>query len=139
MFLIFKILPDWFWWLLLTSGLIGILLSQLPQAKSYEIIIKSLSGTLVATTIFILGMLYSDNAWKAAAAELEAKVVALSKQAEATNETIKEKTLTKLQVVRVRGNDVIQYIDREVTKSDASCVIPNEFVQAHNRAAEVPK
>lgn len=139
MFLIFKILPDWFWWLLLASGLIGILLSQLPQAKSYEIIIKSLSGTLVASTIFILGMLYSDNAWKAAAAELEAKVVALSKQAEATNETIKEKTLTKVQVVRVRGNDVIQYIDREVTKSDASCVIPNEFVQAHNRAAEVPK
>lgn len=139
MFLIFKILPDWFWWLLLASGLIGILLSQLPQAKSYEIIIKSLSGTLVASTIFILGMLYSDNAWKAAAAELEAKVVALSKQAEATNETIKEKTLTKVQVVRVRGNDVIQYIDREVTKSDASCVIPNEFVQAHNRAAEAPK
>lgn len=139
MFLIFKILPDWFWWLLLVSGLIGILLSQLPQAKTYELIIKSLSGILVVTTIFILGMLYSDNAWKAAAAELEAKVVALSKQAETTNETIKEKTLTKIQIVRLQSNDVVQYIDREVTKSDASCVIPNEFVQAHNRAAEAPR
>ncbi len=139
MFLIFKILPDWIWWLLLASGLIGFLLSYLPQLKTYELVIKSFGFMTIAATIFILGMLHADSAWKSAASELEAKVVELSKQSAAVNEVIKEKTVTKIQVVRVRGQDVVNYIDREVVKSDGSCTIPPTFVTAHNRAAEAPK
>lgn len=139
MFFIFKIIPDWFWWLLLLSGLSAFFLSYLPQLKTYELVLKSLSGILVAVTIFVLGMLYCDNTWKAAAAELEAKVAELSKQAETVNTEIKEKTVTKLQVVRVRGDDIVKYIDREVVKYDNTCVIPQTFVDAHNRAAEAPK
>ena len=139
MFFIFKIIPDWFWWLLLISGIIGFLLSYLPQLKPYDLVLKSLSGITIAATIFVLGMLYCDNTWKAAAAELEAKVAELSRQAETVNTEIKEKTVTKLQVVRVRGDDIVKYIDREVVKYDNTCVIPQTFVDAHNKSAEAPK
>ncbi len=139
MFLIFKILPDWLWWILLASGLIGILLSYLPQVKTYELLLKSFGTIVVAATIFILGMLYCDNAWKSAATELQAKVTLLAEQSKNANDVIKEKTVTKLQIVKVRGQDIVQYVDREVTKGDTACQISPSFVQAHNQAAEVPK
>jgi uncharacterized membrane protein len=139
MFLIFKIIPDWFWWLLLIAGLSGYFLSHLKLLKPYEFIIKIVSPILVAATIFIMGMLYCDNTWKAAAQELEAKVAQAEVASAATNEVIKEKVVYKTQVITKRGADNIQYIDREVVKYDNTCAIPKEFVDAHNRAAEQPK
>ena len=139
MFFIFKIIPDWFWLLLLGSAIIAVFFGSLPQLKTYALVIKSLAYTTIATTIFILGMLYCDNAWKSAAQELQAKVTTLEQQSQVVNTEIKERVVTKVQVVKTRGQDIVQYIDREVTKSDGTCVIPTEFVQAHNRAAEAPK
>jgi hypothetical protein len=139
MFFIFKILPDWFWWLLLLGGLFAFFVSYLPQAKTLELPIKIVALTTIVITIFIFGMLYADNTWKAAAVDLQAKVLELSKQSDAANTAIKEKTITQLQIVKLRGEEVVRYIDREVTKSDVTCLIPPSFVQAHNQAAEAPK
>jgi uncharacterized membrane protein len=139
MFLIFKILPDWIWWLLLASGLIGFFASYLPLAKKYAVVFKSFGLITTASTIFILGALYADNTWKQAAKELEAKVQVAEAQSQAANETIKEKIIYRTQIVKQRGTDTVQYIDREVTKYDTTCVIPLEFITAHNRAAEPPK
>jgi uncharacterized membrane protein len=139
MFLIFKIFPTWFWWLLLASGLSAFLVSYLPQAKAYALVLKVLGLVVVSVSIFIFGLLCADNTWKAAAAELEAKVAVLAEQANTVNEVVKEKTITKVQLVKVRGQDVVQYVDREVVKYDNTCVIPAEFVTAHNRAVEAPK
>lgn len=139
MFFIFKIFPDWFWWLLLVSGLASFFASYLPQVKTYHLIFKISGLITIAAAIFILGMLHSDNVWKSAAAGLEAKVTALSKQSEIVNTQVKEKTITKLQIVKLQGQETIKYIDREVAKFDNNCTVPQEFVVAHNRAAEAPK
>lgn len=139
MFFIFKIFPDWIWWLLLVAGLSGYFLSRLPLLKPYEFILKIAGCTITAAAIFILGMLYCDNAWKAAARELEAKVQIAEAESAAASETIKEKVIVKTQVVKQRGEDIIRYVDREVTKTDSGCTISPEFVSAHNRAAEPPK
>lgn len=84
-------------------------------------------------------MLYVNNWWKAKAAKLEQQVVELEQRSSETNTVIKNKLITKTEIVRVRGNDVIQYVDREVAKINATCEVPQEFIQAHNRAAEAPK
>ena len=46
-----------------------------------------------------------------------------------------EKVVTKTQVVKQRGEDIIKYVDKEIVKYDNTCVIPKEFIEAHNRAA----
>jgi hypothetical protein len=43
------------------------------------------------------------------------------------------------QVVKERGKDIVQFVDREVVKYDNKCEIPQPFVDAHNRAAEKVK
>jgi uncharacterized membrane protein len=139
MFLIFKIIPDWFWWLLLIAGLSGYFLSYLPLLKPHALILKIVGSITTAASIFIFGMLYCNNAWKQAAAELQTKVEIAEAQSQAVNTEIKEKVIVKTQLVKTRGADIIQYVDREVVKHDNSCVIPPEFISAHNRAAELPK
>jgi hypothetical protein len=53
--------------------------------------------------------------------------------------------VTKTQVIRTRGETITKYIDREIVKYDEKfakggmCEIPQEFIQAHNSAAEAPK
>ena len=53
--------------------------------------------------------------------------------------------ITKTQIVRTRGEDIIRYVDREVIKYDEKfakggiCEIPQEFINAHNDAAEAVK
>jgi uncharacterized membrane protein len=139
MFWIFKIFPDWIWWLLLIIGLSGYFLTQLFPLKSYTLLLKILAAGVASAAIFILGMLHANNTWQAAAQELQTKVAALEAQSQQVNEVVKERLVTRTQVVRVRGDEVVKYIDREVAKTNAGCVISPEFVSAHNLAAEPPK
>lgn len=139
MFWIFKIFPDLLWPLTVLLGIICFGLSYLPQAKAFHIPIKILAATLIAAGIFLTGMLYSNKVWQARAQELELQVAQAEQKSQQTNEIIRERLITKLQVVKLRGEETTRYIDREVTKYNSGCVIPPEFVTAHNRAAEPPK
>jgi len=139
MFWIFKIFPEWLWPALVLLGIIAFATAYLPQAKILSKPIKIIALVVVALGIFVNGMKYADSTWKQAAAELEAKVVEAEAKSAAANQVITERVVNKIQVVKVRGAQTTQYIDREVVKHDHSCIIPPEFVNAHNRAAEQPK
>jgi hypothetical protein len=138
MFLIFKIFPDWIWWLGFLAGLSSFAFAYLHPLKPYALLFKILGSAVVLTTIFIFGMLWSNNAWKQAAQELQARVDIAETKSQTVNEVIQERVVYKTQVVRQRNEENTKYITREVVKYDNSCVIPPEFVQAHNTAAEKP-
>ena len=78
-------------------------------------------------------------------AEVEARVAAAEAKSEEENVKIVTKVVTKIQVVRTRGEDIVKYVDREIIKYDTKfapggqCEIPQEFIRAHNSAAEAPK
>ena len=84
-------------------------------------------------------MLYVNNWWKDKAAQLEKQVVELAQKSSETNTVIEKKYITRTEIVKQRGDDIVKYVDREVVKYDTQCVIPREFTEAHNRAAEPPK
>ncbi len=124
--------------MLLTAGLFSYFLSHLIPIKTYQLPIKIAGGTTVAAVIFILGLLYANGVWQQAAQELQAKVAIAEAKSQVVNEVIKERVVTKTQVVKQRGEATVEYITREVVKHNAGCVIPPEFINAHNRAAETP-
>jgi uncharacterized membrane protein len=138
MFLILEIFPSWFWWLLLIAGFFSYFLSHLIPLKTYQLPIKIISGMVVAIIIFIMGLLYADGKWKQAANDLQAQVQVAEAKSQVVNTVIKERLVNKTQVIKQRGENTVEYITREVVKYDNSCVIPPEFVQAHNTAAEKP-
>ena len=45
------------------------------------------------------------------------------------------KVVTKTQVIKEKGDDVVRYIDREVAKYDAECRIPQVAIRAHDASA----
>ena len=77
--------------------------------------------------------------------ELEAKVEAAQVESVEENVKIETKIVTKTQVIKQRGEDIIHFVDKESVKYDTKflpggiCEIPKEFIEAHNKAAEAPK
>jgi len=76
---------------------------------------------------------------------MEAKVAAAEAQAAKENVKIVEKIVKKTEIVRIQGQQVTQYIDREVIKYDekfrpgGQCELPQEFIKSLNDASEQPK
>ena len=82
------------------------------------------------------GAISNEEAWLAKVKELEVKVAEAEAKSQQVNVQVVEKVVTKTQVVRERGKDIVQYVDREVVKYDSKCEIPKEAVTAVNSAAE---
>ena len=70
---------------------------------------------------------------------MEAKVALAEEQSKKANIKLDNKAQQKVKIIREKGLVVKQYIDREVTKYDNQCVIPKEFVKAHNDSVENTK
>jgi uncharacterized membrane protein len=139
MFWILEIFPQWLWWLLLLAGFSAYFLSHLVPVKTYQLPIKIFGGVVVLAVIFTMGLLYANGVWQQAAKDLQHKVEVAEAKSQVVNEVIKERVVTKTQVIKQRGEATTEYITREVVKHDSSCVIPQEFVTAHNTAAKAPK
>jgi hypothetical protein len=140
---IFTFLPTWVFHAILGAGalalLAGMFFGFIPFVSKYKIPVKVVGFTLLAFGLFLEGGLHDNMAWQARVAEMELKVAAAEVESAKENTKIVEKVVKKTEFIKSKGKDVIQYIDREVTKYDNTCIIPKEFVKAHNDAAEMVK
>ena len=138
-------LPSWIFYGILGIGLIGWLVTYLlkfiplPQLFIYRNPIQIISVVLIIIGVYMSGSIANNKAWEARVLEVQTKL--LQAEAKAAEETIRivEKVVVQQKVVRERGRDVVQYVDREVVKYDTKCEIPQPFVDAHNRAAETAR
>lgn len=135
----FDFIPETLFYLLFLCAVIGYIVSLFLPHPVLKKQAKIASIVALAVSIYLLGMLYVNNWWKDKAAQLQAQVAELAAKSSETNTVIEKKYVTKTQVVKVRGDDIVKYVDREIVKYNNNCVIPQEFTDAHNRAAEQPK
>lgn len=141
-----KFLPDWFFYLILLGGILGNIaawaFSFIPFISKYLLPIRVVSIVAVVVGLFMSGAIYNENVWQARVKELELKVAESEAKSAKENVKLVEKIVTKTQIVRVQGEEVIKYIDREIVKYDdkfakgGQCEIPSEFYKALNNAAE---
>ena len=134
---ILKFLPDWIFYVILALGLIGPVLSRfLPPI--YKPAVQLVSILMIVFGLFMSGAIYDNNAWVERVDEMKAKVAEAEAKGKEETVRVETKVVTKTQVIKQKAQVVKQYIDREITKYDNTCVIPKEFIKAHNDAAEVP-
>ena len=140
---IFKFLPDTFFHAFGIIGILAILVSmflkRIPFVENYYIPIRIVGFVVMCFGIFFEGAMYNNAEWVARVKEMEAKVAAAEVESKKENIKIVEKVVVKQKVVKERGDDIIKYVDREITKYDTACVIPKEFVKAVNDAAKEVK
>ena len=142
-------LPDWIFYAIFFVGLLGLLATYvmkfIPFVYVYRTPIQAISILVIAIGTYMSGAISNEEAWQARVKEMEAKVAAAEVQSVKENIKIVEKVVIKTQIIKTRGQDIIQYVDREVVKYDTKfapggvCEIPKEFIKALNDAAEAPK
>lgn len=139
-------------WICNTVLLAGILLTvtaffikRIPVINQYRIPAQVLGIALLVIGVYWRGGYAIEMEWRERVAEVEAKVAAAEAQSREANTKIVTKVVTKTQVIRTRGETITKYIDREIVQYDTKfapggqCEIPQEFIKAHNSAAEAPK
>jgi len=145
-------LPNWIFYAVLLAGVFGLVvsyfvrfLSFIPFVYVYKTPIQLGSIAAIAIGTFMSGAIHDNDAWEARVKEMQDKVAVAEVQSKEENVKIVEKVVTKTQVIKTRGEDIIKYVDREVVKYDTKfaaggeCEIPKEFIKALNDAAEAPK
>lgn len=135
-------LPTFVVHMITLAGLAGVVVSFLVGSlipAQYRLVAQVASVLVFAFGLYIEGGLSNEDKWQARVKEMEAKVAQAEAESAKANTKIVEKVVKKLEIVKVRGDDIVKYVDREVAKYDSQCVIPKEFIKAHNDAAEQPK
>ena len=148
---ILKWLPFWIFYALLGIGLLGLAATYLlkflpiPAIYIYKTPIQLGSIVLIVLGTYMSGAISNEEAWLARVKELEAKVEAAQIESEKENVKIETKVITKTQIIKQQGEEIIKYVDKEIVKYDTKflpggeCEIPKEFIITHNKAAEAPK
>ena len=144
---ILHLLPDslilWFCNGLLLAGVVltvtAFFIRSIPLINQYRIPAQVLGIALLIVGVYFRGGLAVEQTWRERVAELEAKIVVAQAASKDANVKIETRVVKKTEYITRRGQDIVQYVDREVVKYDNTCVIPAPFVQAHNRAAEAIK
>jgi len=146
---ILSFLPDWIFHAIVIVGflavILGTFLKSIPIINKYALLLKIAGYFVLALGIFLEGGIHTEKIWQARVKEVEAKLAIAEQQSKEENVKIVNKVVTKTQIIRTRGNDIVKYVDREIVKYDTKfapggqCEIPKEFIKAINDAAEAPK
>ena len=120
---------------LLTCFLLKHVIRMIPALSPHVKIAQIISVLLLLSGVYFKGGYSSEMAWRERVTEMEARVAAAEQQSQTANVVIDKKGTEKIRIIREKGEIIKQYVDREITKYDNTCVIPNEVVRAHNAAA----
>jgi hypothetical protein len=150
---ILHFLPDalilWICNIVLLAGILltatAFFIRRIPVINQYRIPAQVLGIALLVIGVYWRGGYAIEMEWRERVAEVEARVAAAEAKSAEENVKIVTKVVTKTQVIRTRGETITKYIDREIVRYDEKfakggmCEIPQEFIKAHNSAAEAPK
>jgi preprotein translocase subunit SecF len=129
--------------IILIIGLIllisGFVLTFIPFFKQYKLPIQILGILIFSYGIYLQGGIAVENKYKLEVAELQNKLKEAEVKAETVNTKIVTQVVTRREVIKEKGNDVIKYIDREVVKYDNTCTIPEIVIKSHDLAAKNQK
>lgn len=114
----------------------GLVFRFIPIIKSFTLPIVVVGSLLFSVGLYNQGKLSTEKEYKLKIAELEVKLKEAESRGHQVNTEIVTKIVTKREIIKTKGDDVIRYIDREVTKYDKSCEIPTVVIESHNLAAK---
>ena len=133
------IIPTWVWLALAVAGAVVYYLSgfilAFPQFKPYGILVKVVGVLALLGGVFMTGGAGVTAIWQQQLKEANERIAIAEGKSTEVNVKIVEKVVKQLEVIHQKGDEVIKYVDREVTKYDNICPVPDVVVKAHNAAA----
>ena len=146
---ILSILPDAAIHIIFGLGILGTIagfvLGFIPFVKTYKLAIQIISLLVLVLGVYLEGGLADYKEWELKVAEMQVKVAEAEAKSSNANVEVQEKIVEKTKVIREKGRDIIQYIDKEVVKKEEVikyieiCPVPKDIIDLHNQAAELNK
>jgi len=140
-----SLLPDWFYHLIVIFSLLALIVASVFKFIPYRLPIQVFGALLLLFGVWMEGGIVNEAKWEARVRELEDKVKIAEEKSKEKNVEIQEKVVTQTKVVKEKGKDIIQFIDREVVKKEEvikyveNCPVPKDIIDAHNAAATLNK
>ena len=132
-------LPEFVVHLIFLAGIVGTIagfvLGFIPFVGKYKLPIQIISLLLLSLGVYLEGGLAEKAKWELRVKEMEAKVAQAQAESQKTNVEIVEKIVTEKEYIRLKGQKVIEYIDREVKVFDSNCTVPEVAIKAHDMSA----
>jgi hypothetical protein len=142
-------IPDWFWTLVLISGILGTLatwvLKFIPFVSTYRLPIQVASIIALIAGVYFQGVIANEAKWQDKIADLQKQIVEAEVKSKETNVVVQEKIVTKTKIIKEKGKDIVNYIDREIVKKEEiikyieQCPVPKEIIDLHNQAVDLNK
>lgn len=124
-------IPDYIVHICLAASIVAVALSA---GKNYFMLLLSGIVILVCTSWYE-GIRYSETKYQLEVDKYKTELSELKSKSNEATTVISTKLVNKLHVIKEKGDTVIEYVDREVTKYDSQCVLPSEVIISHNAAA----
>lgn len=118
--------------------LAGFFVHRLPFLYQYQLPFRVLGIALLVLGVYFRGGYAVESAWRERVAELEVKLKTAQEQSQQVNTVIKDRVITKTQVIREKGETIIQQVDKIITV-EKDCPVPQEAIDVHNEAAQMNK
>ena len=144
-----SLIPDWFWTLVLISGIVGTLatwvLKFIPFVSTYRLPIQVASIIALVAGVYFQGVIANEAKWQDKIADLQKQIAEAETKSKETNVVVQEKIVTKTKIIKEKGKDIVNYIDREVVKKEEiikyieQCPVPKEIIDLHNQAVDLNK
>jgi len=132
-------LPEFVVHLIFLAGVIGTIagfvLGFLPFVGKYKLPIQIISLLLLSLGVYLEGGLAEKAKWELRVKEMEKRIAQAEARAAQVNTVIVEKVVKEKEFIKVKGQKVIEYIDREVKVFDENCSIPDVAIKAHDMSA----
>ena len=132
-------LPETFVHIIFLIGVLGTIagfvLGFLPFIGKYKLPIQIISLLLLSLGVYLEGGLSEKAKWELRVKEMQAKVAEAQAKSAETNTVIVEKIVTEKEYIRLKGQKVVEYIDREVKVFDTNCTVPEVAIKAHDMSA----
>ena len=143
---IVQYLPEMVIHIIFMAGVLGVIagfvLGFIPAIRPYKLAVQVISLIVLCFGVYIEGGLADTKIWKMRVLELEVKVKEAEAKSAEVNTVIQERVVTKTQVVKEKAQEIIKYVDRDVVKKEEvvkyveRCTLPQDIVDAHNRAVD---
>lgn len=114
---------------------VGFFVSFLPLITPYKLVIQVFGVAILSLGLYLEGGLSFKQKYDLEVAELKEKLAIAEAKSAKVNTEVVIKYVTQRQVVKQKGESIVQYIDREVVKFDKNCQIPDVLIKAHDAAA----
>lgn len=121
-----------------TCFLLKYLIRLIPALAPHIFVAQVASVAVLLSGVYFKGGYSAEMAWRERVREVEARLALAEEESKIANEKLSKKTHDQVKIIQGRQVIVKQYIDREITRYNDQCRIPEPFIRAHNDAAEAP-